>query len=31
MDVDKSGARGTSANKELTDTQAELLALLQKR
>jgi hypothetical protein len=30
MDVDKSGARGASVNKELTDTQAELLKLLQR-
>ena len=30
MDVDKSGARDASANKELTDTQAELLTLLQR-
>ena len=30
MDVDKSGTRGAAANKELTDTQAELLTLLQR-
>jgi hypothetical protein len=30
MDVDKSGARDASANKELTDIQAELLTLLQR-
>jgi hypothetical protein len=30
MDVDKSSARGASANKELMDTQAELLTLLQR-
>ena len=30
MDVDKSGIRDASANKELTDTQLELLTLLQR-